>query len=183
MGSSKGSGSEQTQSGSTVQQRQPTAEETRLNQLDVELREATNPLTIAIQKTGLGLGNQLLSGKTPLPGWMYNLTEGIDEPTINSMVENSLRDVDARMAGYGLMDSGTRAAVEGRTSGDIRRAVAEYNIGNKLNLLNLALTGQAQIQQPGLGYSSTLGSRLQSLGATTKSYTGESRNNSGWQVF
>lgn len=169
-----GKGTTTTQSGSGVQERQPTAEEKRLNQLDVQLREATNPMMMEMQTMGLGLGTQLLSGSTPLPGWMKDLESGISPEVTQSIVDQSLKDVDTKMAGQGLMDSGTRASVMSRTSGDIRRASEEYNIGNKLNLLNLALTGQAQVQSPILGFSGQLGQRLTTLGPTTKSYSGTS---------
>jgi len=182
MGGSKGS--ESTQSGSTTQQRQPTKEETRLNQLDVELREKTNPFLMAMQTQGLQLGTQLLEGRTPLPGWMQGMEQGISPEVTQGIVDESLKDVDAKMAGQGLMDSGTRASVMARTSGDIRRASEEYNIGNKLNMLNLALTGQAQVQSPILGFSSNLGQRLTTLGPTTKNFntTTTMPGSGGWNI-
>ena len=180
----KGGGQQSTQSGTTMQERQPTKEETRLNELDVQLREATNPLMIEMQKVGLGLGTQLLEGRTPLPGWMSGLEQGISPEVTQGIVDQSLKDVDTKMAGQGLMDSGTRASVMSRTSGDIRRASEEYNIGNKLNLLNLALTGQAQVQQPILGFSGQLGQRLSTLGPTTKNFntTQTMPRSGGWGI-
>jgi len=181
----KGGGGSQQSSGTTVQERQPTAEETRLNQLDVQLREATNPMMMEMQKSGLSLGNMLLQGNTPLPGWMSGIEKGISPEITQGIVDESLRDVDTRMAGQGLMDSGTRASVSARTSGDIRRASEEYNIGNKLNMLNLALTGQAQVQSPILGFSSNLGQRLSTLGPTTKTFnttTTTPRSGGGWNL-
>jgi hypothetical protein len=180
MGGSKSSQSSSTnssQSGSAMQERQPTPEETRLNQLDLQLREATNPYLQQMQVSGLKLGTQLLEGKTPLPGWMEGMEAGISPEITQSIVDKSLKDVNYQMAGTGTMDSGTRASVLARTSGDIRRASEEFNIGNRLNLLNLALTGQAQIQQPQLGYSANLGQRLTTLGPTTKTYSGSSNSN------
>jgi len=183
MGGDKGGGGTTiTQSGSSTQERQPTKEETRLNELDVQLRESTQPYLIPMQQQGLQLGSLLLQGRNNLPGFMNNLPQGISPEVTQGIVDQSLRDVDTRMAGQGLMDSGTRASVLSRTSGDIRRAAEEFNIGNRLNLLNLALTGQAQVQQPVLGFSSNLGQRLTTLGPTTKTYNNTStqgRNSMG----
>ena len=160
--------SSQTTDSSGTQTRQPTAEETRLNQLDVQLREATNPYLQEMQTQGLRLGTQLLKGDTPLPGWMAGMESGINPDVTRSIVGQSMNDVNAGMAGKGLLDSGTAAAVGARTSGDIRRAAEEFNIGNKLNMLNLALTGQAQIQQPVLGFSANVGQRLNNLASTSQ---------------
>lgn len=166
MGGSK-TPSQTTESSGSVS-RQPTAEETRLNQLDVSLREQTNPYLMQMQTQGLQLGTQLLKGDTPLPGWMNGMESGISPDVTRSIVGQSMNDVNSGMAGKGLLDSGTAAAVGARTSGDIRRAAEEFNIGNKLNLLNLALTGQAQIQQPVLGFSSNVGQRLNNLATTNQ---------------
>jgi hypothetical protein len=65
----------------------------------------------------------------------------------------------------GIMDSGVSASVAGRTAGDIRRGAAEFNVGAMQNLLNLALSGQAQVQQPMLAQSSQLASQLAGLRA------------------
>lgn len=163
----KGGSSQETQSsGSTT--RQPTAEERALTKMDLSLREKTDPYLAPMQIQGLKLGEQLLSGTTPLPGWMAGMEKGISPEITQSIVDESLRDVNTQMAGQGLMDSGTRASLISRTSGDIRRAAEEFNIGNKLNMLNLALTGQAQIQQPILGFSGNLGQRLTTTGTTTQ---------------
>lgn len=85
------------------------------------------------------------------------------------------------MGKYGLLDSGVNAAVSGRTSGDIRRQAAEYNIGNLQNLLNLALSGQAQVQQPIVGMSGILNQRLAGLGSTTSNYTSTQRHTPAYQ--
>lgn len=173
MGGDKGGGGTTVvQSGSSSQSRELTPEEKELQAMDLELRKKTDPFLAPMQMQGLQLGTQLLSGTTPLPGWMADLEKGISPEMTDSIVDQSLRDVDTRMAGQGLMDSGTRASVMSRTSGDIRRASEEYNIGNRLNLLNLALTGQAQIQQPILGFSGNLGQRLTTTGTTTKNFSG-----------
>lgn len=157
------------QSGSTTQVTNqtttptPTPEETRLNQLQIQSTEATQPQMIEAQKSGLNLINQLLSGQENLPGFFTQLGKGISPEITNEIVQQSLRDIMPSFQQSGIMDSGVAASIAGRTAGDIRRASEEFNIGNRLNLLNLALSGQAQVQQPILGQSEMLGSRLAGL--------------------
>ncbi len=85
----------------------------------------------------------------------------------SSIVNESLADITPGFAQSGLLDSGVRAVVGGRIAGDIRRGSEEFNIGNRLNLLNLALSGQAQVQQPILAQSANLGNRLAGLRSMT----------------
>lgn len=172
MGGSKGQTSTSNTSGSSTQTREVSPEERELMNMDLALRRKTDSALGDMQLQGLSLGTQLLSGNTPLPGWMSGMEQGLSENAINDIANQSLRDVDYKMAGQGIMDSGTRASVLARTSGDVRRAAYEFNIGNKQNLLNLALTGQAQIQQPVLGFSSSLGNRMTTMGSQTRSSTG-----------
>lgn len=140
----------------------PTPEETRLNQLDIQLREGTQAGLMQSQNSGLSLINQLLTGGS-LPGFLSNLPGGIDEATTQDISRNAISDIQPYFAQSGLLDSGVNASVSGRVAGDVRRQSAEFNIGNKLNLLNLALSGQAQVQSPILGNSANLGSRLAGL--------------------
>jgi hypothetical protein len=102
------------------------------------------------------------------------------------IVQQSLRDLFPQFQAMGLpIESGVAQSIAGRTSGDIRRQVGEtnierqmlakqfnintqrsgevFNMGQLLNLLNLALGGQAQIQQPVLESGASLGQRLAGL--------------------
>lgn len=141
----------------------PTPEETRLNQLQIQATEQTQPQLIQAQKSGLNLINQLLTGQEQLPGFFTQLGQGISPQITNDIVQQSLRDIMPSFQQSGILDSGVAASIAGRTAGDIRRASEEFNIGNRLNLLNLALSGQAQVQQPILGQAEMLGSRLAGL--------------------
>lgn len=141
---------------------QATAEETRLNQLEVERVEASNPGQIDVQKKGLDLVSQLLSGGT-LPGYLNKLPAGIDEAAQNDLATKAVGDIQPQFQGAGLLDSGVNASISGRVAGDIRRASYESNLNNLFNLLNLAVGGQAQIQAPLLEQSQNLGNRLAGL--------------------
>lgn len=151
----------------TVTERQPTAAEDRLNVLQGNMMEATAPYQQATQIAGLKLSEMLLKGEEPLPGYFQQLSGGISPEVTQSIVDQSLRDIAPSFQSAGILDSGVAASIAGRTAADIRRASEEFNIGNRLNLLNLALSGQAQVQAPVLGVSSQLGARLGTLGKTT----------------
>jgi hypothetical protein len=151
----------------TVTERQQTAAEDRLNTLQGNMMEATAPYQQATQIAGLKLSEMLLKGQEPLPGYFQELSGGISPQVTQEIVDQSLRDINPSFQAAGIMDSGVSASISARTSADIRRASEEFNIGNRLNLLNLALSGQAQVQSPVLGVSSQLGARLGTLGKTT----------------
>lgn len=174
-----GGGSQQS---TTTTERAPTAEETELNKLQLEMQKATAPYQQQTQITGLQLANQLLSGQEPLPGYLNQLSQGISPEVTQSIVDQSLRDIKPSFQSGGILDSGVAAEISARTAADIRRASEEYNIGNRLNLLNLALSGQAQVQSPVLATSASLRSSLGTLGKTT-SDTYQRDNNTFGRMF
>ena len=153
----------------TTEQTRPeaTPEERRLNQLDIQLREAIQPGLIDVQQQGLSLASLLLGGQQ-LPGGLQGLTGGLSEDVISDISRKAVSDISPGLQAQGILESGVGASVQGRVAGDIRRQAAEFNIGNQLNLLNLALSGQAQVQAPGLGVGSTLGGRLAGLRSITQ---------------
>ena len=174
-----GGGSTET---TTTQERQPTAEETELNKLQLQMQRDTAPLQTEVQKSGLSLANMLLKGEEPLPGYLGQLSKGISPEVTQSLVDQSLKDIMPSFQSGGIIDSGVAAEISARTSADIRRASEEFNIGNRLNLLNLALSGQAQIQSPVLNTATSLRSSLSTLGKTTgTSYTTD--NNTFGRTF
>lgn len=108
------------------------------------------------------------------------------EDITNEIVRRSLRDIFPQFQAMGLpIESGVAQSIAGRTAGDIRTQVAQsdlerqlaireanlnvgqatqyQNLNNLLNLLNLAVGGQAQIQQPVIATGGTLGQRLAGL--------------------
>jgi hypothetical protein len=150
---------------------QPTAEERELNRLQLEREKFLDPQIRATQSQGLSLAEALLRGETNLPGFLKTLPAGISPEITSDIVQESLRDITPSFQQSGLLDSGVRASVSARTAGDIRRAAEEFNLGARQNLLNLALSGQAQVQQPILGFSGQLGSRLAGLRSITQTGT------------
>lgn len=149
----------------------PTEQEEALNKLQLEQAQAAQEGTIAAQGAGLNLVNKLLTGSTDLPGYLKQLAGGITEEQTQGMVQSSLADIYPQFQSSGILDSGTAAAVAGGVAGDIRNQNAQFNIGALQNMLNLALSGQAQVQGTTQGVTSQLGSRLAGLRTTTTSGT------------
>jgi hypothetical protein len=148
-------------------------------ELDIAGREEVQPMQIEVQKTGLDLVNRLLAGETELPGFFGQIGAGISPEITSEISQKAVSDIMPSFQQSGILDSGVAASVAARTAGDVRRASEEFNIGNKLNLLNLALSGQAQVQQPVLAQSAQLAGQLAGLRSintsgttsTTRSYT------------
>jgi len=148
-----------------------TAEEKRLNQLAIERTEATQPGQIQAQTQGLNLINELLTGGQ-LPGFLQRLPEGISPELTSEISQEAVKDLLPSFQSSGILDSGVAAEISGQVAGDIRRGAAESNLNNLFNLLNLAVGGQAQIQQPLLAQSAQLGNQL--AGLRTINQTGTS---------
>jgi len=170
MGDDKQTTQTDTRQETTVQQ---TEEERRLNELTLERAEATQTGQIEAQTQGLNLINQLLTGQG-LPGFLGKLPGGISPEITRNIARESVEDIRPSFQTAGILDSGTALTASARVAGDVRRASEEFNIGNLLNLLNLAVGGQAQVQQPLLAQTSALGSRLAGLRTTTGTATGTS---------
>jgi hypothetical protein len=167
-----GGGEKQTTTNSTTQSSTPVADPSLVeqNKLDLELRKQNQQGLGEIQASGLNLGNLLLKGMG-LPGYLNTLPGGISEDVTQSIVDKSLRDVKGFGQQGGLLDSGVLQSIAGRTAGDIRMGSAQFNLQNLAQLLNLALGGQAQVQQPVIGQGIALGQRLAGLTSTTQTGT------------
>src|SRR3990167_9415251 len=166
-------GSDKSKSTTTVNQSTtptPTAEETRLNQLDLQLREQNQGALGQVQGNSLNLANLLLQGQQ-LPGYLQGLPGGISPDVTQSIVDQSLRDIKPSFQQGGILDSGVAASVAGRTAGDIRMNSAQFNLQNLQQLLNLAVGGQAQVQQPIIGQAGALGQRLAGLRSVNQTGT------------
>lgn len=179
MGSEKQTG---TTVNNTTSTPTPTAEETRLNQLDLQLREQNQGQLGQVQGNSLNLANLLLQGMN-LPGYLKGLPGGIDEATTQSIVDKSLRDIKPSFQQGGILDSGVAASVSGRIAGDVRRGSAEFNINNLLQLLNLATGNAAQVQTPVLAQSADLGGRLSGLRTVNQSGTSTTNTQSNQNPF
>lgn len=166
-------GSDKTTTNSSGQQQQTqtvtaSPEQQELDKLSLANAKELNPQTLDVQKTFLNLAKQLGMGE-PLPGYLSKLPGGISPDVTQSLVDRSIRDIQPTFQGRGLLDSGVNASISARTAGDIRNQSEQFNLQNLQQLLNIGVGGQAQIQQPILGYTGLLSDRLKGLGTTSSS--------------
>ena len=170
MGSEKETVKTETQTQQT-QQATATPEETALNKLTLERAQAAQPGQLELQKNMLNLVNALALGQD-FPGYLSGLPGGISPEMTTDISRQAISDIRPSFQVGGILDSGVAAAISGRVAGDVRRASAEFNIGNLLNLLNLAVGGQAQVQQPLLAQTAGLGAQLAGLRQVSTTRTG-----------
>lgn len=152
-----------------------TPEERALNQLQLEQARAFDPQQRKMNENAGNLVNQLLTGQS-LPGYLNTLPGGISPEVTQRIVDQSLKDLYPQFQSSGILDSGVAASIAARNSGDIRASAEQFNIQNLQQLLNLAVGGQAQVQQPMLQTTSQLGSRLAGLRATSGTQTTTAMN-------
>lgn len=150
----------QTQQTSTPQ---PTEFDLRQQELGVERAEAIQPGLISAQTTALDLISQLLAGTEPLPGFFEELSQGISPEIAESISQEAIRGLGPAFQQSGILESGVAGQAAARVKGDILRGAEEFNIGNRLNLLQLALSGQANVQTPLLQQQALLNQQLAGL--------------------
>ena len=148
-----------------------TPEERQLQASQLGQATAFDPIQRQLNSNAGGLINSLLQGQN-LPGYLNQLPGGIDQGVTNDIVGQSLQDLYPQFQQAGILDSGTAAQISGRTAADIRTNAAQFNLQNLMQLLNLAVGGQAQVQQPIMQNNQMLGQGL--AGLRTMNQTGSS---------
>ena len=176
MGSSKQPSTSTTINSSSSTTPSPTQE--AYNQLLLNRESSLDPQIRDVQSQGLSLSSQLLQGQG-LPGYLGDLTGGISPAITQDIVNQSLRDIQPSMQKYGLLDSGVNAAISARTAADVRTQSAQFNQQQLMQLLNQALGGQAQVQQPIVGFSSNLSNNLRGLTSSSSTSTQNQSGGSG----
>ena len=149
-----------------------TPQESEYNQLKLEQQRQINPAQTQMMQNAFGLGNQLLTsfGNQGSSMWQ-SLIGGVTPQQQQSMVSEADRYLKPQLQSQGIYDSGMAATARMRSATDIYNQNAQFNVGALQNALNLALSGQAQVQSPALGASSQLGQQLAGL----RSYSGMSQ--------
>jgi len=153
----------------------PTPEETEANKLQLEqMRKTSGPQT-DVQLAGLDLIKQLLTGTTPLPGFFGTMAQGISPEAISQQGTSMALNAMPGFQSMGLADSGVAAKeISKDISNNLLFPAEQFNIGSLQNMLNLALSGQAQVQSPIQANQSMLNNQLaglrtvQSSGTTTQ---------------
>jgi hypothetical protein len=156
-----GTGSGQ-QASQTTTKYTPTAEETELNKLYLGQMKEMDPLTRQMNQAGGSAVLNLLQGKE-LPGYLGKLSGGISEEMTADIANRSIKDIQPFFGQAGLLDSGVNAQISSRTAGDVRRASAEFNINNLMQLLNVGVGGQASVVGTSQSTGNTLSSALAGL--------------------
>lgn len=165
MGSEK-----QSTSTSTQTKVLPTPEEQAMQKMQLDqFKQTSGPQTQA-QLSGLQLINQLLSGGTNLPGIFGQLAGGISSNAIGTQASQLAKKSMPGFQQAGIQDSGE---AERSIANDIAQSILfpaeQFNIGSLQNLLNLALSGQAQVQAPIQAGTNTLSQSLAGLRSTQSS--------------
>lgn len=157
----------------TTQETRPeaTPEERELSRLEMERTRAVQPGLIRTQERGLDLVSQLLAGED-LPGYLGELPGGISPEMTTEMAKRSISDLPAFFQTQGLLDSGVAPEIMSKVAGETRMGAAQFNIQNLMQLLNLAVGGQAQVQQPIMTQQGLLSQRLAGLRPVTTTTTG-----------
>lgn len=149
---------------STTSAPSATAQESALNTAQLNQFNQYEPGQTEMFKNAFAMGNQLLTSFGDKSGAQWqSLIGGITPQQTQSMVNTQNRSLKAQLNQNGIYDSGTAASGMLRSSADLSNQNAQFNVGTLQNALNLALTGQAQIQSPAMGQSGQLSSALTSL--------------------
>ena len=161
-------GASRTTTQETQQTRTQTPQQKEFTNLELEARKAAQEGIISTQGAGLKLIESILKGGQ-LPGFFEGLPSGITPDITNELASQAVADITPNLFARGLGDGGVAASVQGRVSGDIRRAVAETNLNRLFNLLYIGVGSKAQTLQPILGASANTQRALTPFGTTTGS--------------
>ena len=160
-------GDKTTVQSSQTQRVEETDMEKRVNELLAQRMEGTQEGTIQAQQSGLELANQMLTGQE-LPGYLSGLQGGISPEAIGQQASMLANKYGAGFQNMGIVDSGTAFKETSRgIANELLFPAEQFNIGNLQNLLNLALSGQAQVQSPIAAGTGQLSQNLQGLRTTT----------------
>jgi hypothetical protein len=145
-----------------------TAEETEMEKAQLAQFKQYEPNQTQMYQNAYNLGNQLLTsfGSKDSDMWK-SLIGGVTNEQQQSQFGEVDRYLKPQLQSQGLYDSGTGVTARYRALTDTANQNAQFNVGTLQNALNLALSGQAQIQSTGQGATSQLASQLAGLRSTT----------------
>ena len=158
-----GSGTVTTQTNQTTTPT-PTAEETAMEKTQLAQYQQYAPAQTEMYNNAFALGNQLLTSFGDKSGSQWqSLIGGITPQQTQNQINTQDRSLTSQLQQSGIYDSGTAASGRLRAASDLSNQNAQFNVGAMQNALNLALSGQAQVQSPALGQTSQLGQQLAGL--------------------
>jgi hypothetical protein len=157
-------------SSSTTNTTTPTAtpQEQQMEQLQLDQYKQIQPQQTQMFGNAYNLGNQLLTsfGDQGSQQWQ-SLIGGVTPQQQQSMITEQQRQLNPQFQQNGIYDSGLAYTASLRAATDLANQNAQFNVGALQNALNLALSGQAQVQSPFQGASSQLASQLAGLRSVT----------------
>lgn len=142
-----------------------TPEEREMQAAQLAQFKQYEPLQTQMFQNAFTQGNNLLTSFSPGTDQYNALIGGITDQQSRNMINAQDRTLQGSFNQAGIYDSGTSASGRLRASSDLANQNAQFNVGTLQNALNLALTGQAQVQGTALGQSSQLGQSLAGLRA------------------
>src|SRR3990167_6674770 len=149
----------------------PTPEEREMQQIQLGQYRQTAQPTTDVQLAFLKLANALGTGQA-LPGYLQPLGGGISPEAIGTQASRLARQYGAGFQQQGLIDSGVAFRETARgIANELLFPAEQFNIGNLQNLLNLALSGQAQVQAPVQAGAGTLAQSLAGLRSISQTGT------------
>ena len=152
-----------------------TPEESALNAAQLKQFQAYEPSQTQMFNNAFALGNQLLTSFGDKSGDQWqSLIGGITQKQTQSMINTQDKSLTSQLQQSGIYDSGTSASGRLRASADLNNQNAQFNVGTLQNALNLALSGQAQVQSTATNQSGQLNTALTSL--NSKSTSGSQYN-------
>jgi hypothetical protein len=162
MGSSK-----QTSTSTTTPEM--SAAEKQYQQMELNQYQQIQPYQTEMFKNAYGLGNQLLTSFGDQNSQMWqSLIGGVTPEQQQRMISEQQRYLNPQFQQNGIMDSGLAYTASLRSATDLANQNAQFNVGALQNALNLALSGQAQVQNPFQNQSNSLASQLAGLRSTTQ---------------
>jgi hypothetical protein len=119
-------------------------------------------------QSAFGLGDQLLNSFGSKDSEMWKqLIGGVTSDQQQKMISEQDRMLKPQFQQQGIYDSGMAATGRLRAATDLSNQNAQFNVGALQNALNLALSGQAQVQAPAMGQSNQLSQALAGLRSVT----------------
>ena len=139
-----------------------TPEQTALDKAQLEQFNQYAPQQTQMFQNAFTMGNKLLTSFGNNDQWQ-SLIGGISKQQTQNQINTQDRALTSQLQQSGIYDSGTAASGRLRAASDLSNQNAQFNVGTLQNALNLALSGQAQVQSPALGQTSQLQTALSGL--------------------
>jgi len=172
-----GGGTTKIESGGTTTP-QPTEAEREMQELQLgQYKRTVGPQT-ELQLQGMDLISKLFAGGS-LPGYFGEMAGGISPEAIGAQATELTRTNMPGFQKLGIAEGGVPFAELSKSiANQLLFPAEQFNIGAKQNLLNLALSGQAQVQQPITAQTGILSQQL--AGLRPVSTTGQQTTNYGF---